>query len=180
MNLNEIKRMQFLAGIISENNMDPLEVGRDISDDVTARDVDMDALEAMPEIDMAAQMISQNPNALAQLERLASAAGIDAGLNEMEDDSSDIQRLADVIDGILYSKGLNEENSAEAEEEQKVDPVVTAASIGGILPFIPGISGWFAAAAAATGIPAVALGAGSVVAAAIVGAIIKKIKENKQ
>jgi len=155
MNLNERRRMQFLAGIISENNMDPLEN----TGEATASDVDMHALEAMPEIDMAAQMISQNPNSLAQIEKLASMAGIDSNLNEIESgeiELSDIQSLADVIDGIAYGKGLKEEDEVEPEvEAEKPDLMMIGASIGGILPFIPGISGWFSSAAAATGIPGV-------------------------
>ena len=183
MNLNEVKRMQFLAGIISENNMDPL---AEEPLEVSAADVDMDAIYNLPQVDMAAEMIMQNPHALEQLERFAQAAGVDASLNEMIGDEItiiDVQRLTDMIarQGVINeNEDTDGEIDVEAEpEDKKVDLMMTGASLGGIVPFIPGISGWFADAAAASGIPAMALGAGAVVAGAIIGAIIKKIKEKE-
>jgi hypothetical protein len=185
MKLSEVKRMQFLAGIISENNMDPL---AEEPLEASADDVNMDAIYNLPQVDMAAEMIMQNPHALEQLKRFAQAAGVQTFINEMVDDEItiiDVQKLADMIArNFVISESEDIEGDVDVETEpepddKKVDLMMTGASLGGIIPFIPGISGWFADAAAVSGIPAIALGAGAVIAGAIIGSIIKKIKEKE-
>lgn len=179
MNLNEQRRMQFLAGIISESELEAM--GRV----VTAHDVDTDAVENMPQVKMAADMISQDPVALAKLEKLAAMAGVDSILSESSEfdgevDDAEIQKIANFIDDIVMDVDLEESK----DKKEKPSIVMTAASIGGALPFIPGISGLITQAAETTGIPAMAFGAASVLAAAVVGGIInniiKKRKEEKE
>lgn len=181
MNLQEIRRMQFLAGIISEGELES--VGKE----VTVNDINTDVIENMPEVQMAADMIMSNPSALAQLEKFANMAGVDYGLNESlegydEVDDFEIQKMADLINDMMDSdNNISEEKEADSEDKEKEKPslVLTAASIGGALPFIPGISGLITQAAEATGIPAMAFGAASVLAAAVVGGILNNIVKKK-
>jgi hypothetical protein len=167
--------MQFLAGIISESEMESMDRV------VTAHDVDTNAIEDLPQVEMAAEMISQDPVAIAQLEKIATMAGVDSELNEsieVEISDGDIQKIANLIDDMIEVGGLEEsEENGEGPEKEKQSPILTAASIGSALPFIPGISGWFAQAAAASGIPMMALGAGSVITAAIIAALIVKVRK---
>ena len=174
-NLQEQRRMQFLAGIISESELESM------NRVVTAHDVDVDAIGELPQVEVAAEMISQDPIAIAQLEKIATIAGVDSGLIESVEDEisdADIQKIANLIDYMIDGGGLEEsEEHMEGSKEEKQSPVITAASIASVLPFVPGISGWFAQAADASGIPMMALGAGSVIAAAIVAALIVKVKD---
>lgn len=182
MNLQEQRRMQFLAGIISESELDSM------NRVVTAHDVDTDAIENMPQVQMAADMIMSNPSALAQLEKFASIAGVDSIINETSEfdgqiDDNEIQKIANFIDDMIEGGDEIQEGDKDKKEE-KPNLVVTAASLGGVLPFIPGISGLITQASEATGIPSMAFGAASVLAAAVIGGIInniiKKRKEKKE
>ena len=113
--INEAKRMQFLAGIINESQINEIE------GDITPEQAIQKAMpivtkiENSPEFQKVAKEIANNPNLKAQLEKVLTQSGVQADLNEEEGglDSSDMKKLM-----LTFAK--KGEQLQEADETNKL------------------------------------------------------------
>jgi hypothetical protein len=93
--LNEIKRMQQLAGIISESQLNEAEVTPEqAAQEATAMAAKLDA---SPVIDKVAADIAKDPNASKQLMDLLSKYGVDPSTLSENIDTNAVQKLALVM-----------------------------------------------------------------------------------
>ena len=92
--LNEIKRMQQLAGIISESQLN--EEAQEVSPEKAASQVTkvVNSLEQSPVVNNIADKISKDPKALEQLQSILNQSGINPSELSENIDSSIVQKLA--------------------------------------------------------------------------------------
>jgi len=92
--INEAKRMQFLAGLITESQLN--EEDQEVSPEKAASEVTKiaNSLEKSPVVDNIADKISKDPKALKQLQAVLSQSGINPTELSENVDSSIVQKLA--------------------------------------------------------------------------------------
>jgi hypothetical protein len=92
--INEIKRMQLLAGLINESQLNE---EQEMSPEQATQKVMSYAskIEKSPELDKVAQKIAKDPALMAQLEKALAQGGVQVDLNEVESelDTNDMKTL---------------------------------------------------------------------------------------
>jgi hypothetical protein len=113
--INEAKRMQFLAGLINESQLNEAE--GDVTPEQAVQKVMpiVTKIENSPEFQKIAKEIANNPSLKAQLEKALTQSGVQADLNEEEGglDSSDMKKLM-----LTFAK--KGEQLQEADETNKL------------------------------------------------------------
>ena len=157
--ITEIKRMQKLAGIITENDQ-----SQDLSPEQAANKAIQMApkIEASPEIDQLAAKIAKNPNLMKDLEAALQKGGISMNEEIEQLDKSDMKTLA-----LNFAK-----KSEEINERISSDPGSDTSSVG--LGMASGLVGGTLAApfssAIASAVPILGTAfAGPAIAGALVG-----------
>ena len=137
--INEAKRWQKLAGIITENTQEVT------PEQATQKAVSfVSQLEKSPAIDKLADKISNDPSLMAQLEKSLSQNGIQ--LNEVELDSTDMKTLA-----LSFAKKAEEMKEGISSDPEADD---TSAGLGMVSFIVGGALGAYFPSALVAAIPA--------------------------
>jgi hypothetical protein len=107
--ISEAKRMQFLAGLINESQLNEEE--QEVSPEKAASQVTkvVNSLEKSPVVDNIADKISKDPKALKQLQAILSQSGINPSELSENIDSSIVQKLALTMAKKAEETPINEE-----------------------------------------------------------------------
>ena len=160
--LNEIKRMQLLAGILNESQLDEVE---NLTPDQTIQKAMPLAskIENSPELDKVAAEIAKDPSMMAQLEKALAQGGVQADLNEAAEelDQNDMKTLM-----LNFAKKTNQVQERISNDG---DADTSSVGLGMVSAIVGGTVGASIKGLIAAAIPAVT----SIVAGpAVVGAII--------
>jgi hypothetical protein len=109
--ISEAKRMQFLAGLINESQLN--EEDQEVSPEKAASQVTkvVNSLEKSPVVDNIADKISKDPKALKQLQAILSQSGVNPSELSENIDSSIVQKLALTMAKKAEDNPINEEGS---------------------------------------------------------------------
>lgn len=126
--INEIKRMQHLAGIISESQLNEAEEAMTPDQAIQKAMPLVSKIENSPELDKVAAEIANDPALMAQLEKALAKGGVQVDLNEAEGglDQSDMKTLM-----LNFAKKANELN--EEDDGQDVGLGMASVVIGGTI-----------------------------------------------
>lgn len=120
--LNEIKRMQQLAGIISESQINEAEETITPEQAIQKAMPLVSKIENSPELDKIAAKIANDPAMIAQLEKALAQGGVQTDLNEVEGglDQNDMKTLM-----LNFAK-----KTTQLEERISSDPDADTSSVG--------------------------------------------------
>jgi hypothetical protein len=158
---NEIKRMQLLAGILNESQLD--EVENITPDQAIQKAMPLASkIENSPELDKIAAQIAKDPAMMAQLEKALAQGGVQADLNEAAEelDQNDMKTLM-----LNFAKKTNQvqEKISNNDEED-----TSSVGLGMVATMIGGYVGTLAKGLILSAIPA----ASSIIAGpAVIGAL---------
>jgi len=126
--INEIKRMQLLAGILNESQLNEEQENKELSPEQAVQKAMplVSKLENNPEIDKIAADISKDPKALEQLKSILSKSGINPEQLSENIDSSVVQKLA-----LTMAKKAEDAPVNELEEESDYGGTVFLGFFGG-------------------------------------------------
>jgi enoyl-[acyl-carrier-protein] reductase (NADH) len=147
--LNEIARMQKLAGILKENeeqNITPEQAVQKVMPLVSK-------IENNPELDKVAQKIAKNPTLMAQLKKALAKGGIQANLNEIESELDTID-MKTLMFNFAKKSELQEKISNDLDQDTYSSGLSIASFVGGgllgstfqsaVLAVVPGAATIFA------------------------------------
>ena len=130
--INEAKRMQFLAGLINESQLNEAE--GDVTPEQAIQKVMpvMSKLENSPELDKAAQKIANDPALMTQLEKALAQGGVQTDLNEAENelDANDMKTL--MLKFAEKGEQLQEVISNDADAYTSSAGLSMASIVGGV------------------------------------------------
>jgi hypothetical protein len=157
----EFRRMQVLAGIITEN-----QVNEEVSPEQAVEKAMplVSKLEDSPELDKLAQKIANDPNLMSQLEKALAKGGIQANINEAENelDSTDMKTL--MVNFAKKTDQIQERISNDADSDtSSVGLGMASTVVGGV------IGAGLKTALISAGLGATSLFAGPAVAGAAIG-----------
>jgi hypothetical protein len=126
--INEIRRMQQLAGIISESQVNEAEEAMTPDQAIQKAMPLVSKIENSPALDKVAAEIANDPALMAQLEKALAKGGVQVNLNEAEGelDQSDMKTLM-----LNFAKKANELN--EEDDGQDVGLGMASVVIGGTI-----------------------------------------------
>lgn len=162
--INEAKRFQKLAGLITESQFNEAEKNVTPEQAVDKAMEIAPKLEKSPELDQLAQKIVNDPKLMAQLQQALAKGGVQANLNEVEElDSQDMKTVA----LNFAKKGLKQNLKEDDWEEYGASAAYMGAFAGGgtlaafftkaIIAAIPAVGTVFAGPAVLGAIAGVAL-----------------------
>jgi len=113
--INEIKRMQLLAGIINESQLNEEQENKELSPEQAVQKAMplVSKLENNPEINKIAADISKDPKALEQLKSILSKSGINPEQLSENLDNSIVQKLALTMAKKAENTPVNEEGGSD-------------------------------------------------------------------
>jgi len=128
--INEVKRMQLLAGIINESQINE---EQEVSPEQAIQKVMPLAskLENSPELDKVAQKIAKDPALIAQLEKALAQGGVQTDLNEVENelDANDMKTL--MLKFAEKGEQIKERISNDADADTSSAGLSMASVLGG-------------------------------------------------
>ena len=159
--LNEIKRMQLLAGIINESQISEIE--NLTPDQAIQKAIPLASkIENNPELDKIAAEIAKNPALMAQLDKALAQGGVQTNLNEAEEelDQNDMKTLM-----LNFAKKTNQVQERISNDG---DADTSSVGLGMVATMIGGYVGTLAKGLILAAIPA----ASSIIAGpAVIGAL---------